>query len=188
MKRLYILIAGMTLLLASQPLLSQHSGHSMGGMGSGSSARLDTTMNDMQKMMAVQATEEQSAQLRSWIQSTAVLSEQVEDLLRLATSNASGEFSNPLDALKAALDANAVVHDEFVKNLSDPQRSELKKPVQKLNKANATLVRVSAEISRPSGHAKNAKHLGDTLLKTKKAIDDLQREQKRLVSEMGAKV
>lgn len=188
MKKLYIFMLGIALLIATQPLLAQHSGHGMGGMGSGSSGHTDTTMSDMQKMMAVQATEEQSAHLRSWIQSTAILSKQLDGLRGLVASNGSSEFTNALDALKTALEANAAVHDEFVKNLSGPQRSGLKKPVQKLDKANTTLVKTSAELSGPSGHAKNAKHLADTLQKTKKAIDELQREQQRLVSEMGAKV
>jgi hypothetical protein len=145
-------------------------------------------MSDMQKMMAVQATEEQSAHLQSWIQSTAALSKQLDEVRGLVASKNSSEFSSALVALKNAIEANAAVHDEFVKNLSGPQRSGLKKPVQKLDKANIALVKTSAELSGTSGHAKDAKHLADTLQKTKKAIDEFQREQKRLASEMGAKV
>lgn len=188
MKKLYIFMVGMALVISTQPLLAQHSGHGMGGMGTGSSGHIDTTMSDMQKMMAVQATEEQSVHLRSWLQSTATLSKQLDELRGLAASNGSGEFSNALNAFKTALEANVAVHDEFVNNLSGPQRSGLKKPVQKLDKAKVTLVKTSAELSGTAGHAKNAKQLADVLQKTKKAIDELQREQQRLVSEMGAKV
>lgn len=177
----------MALLVATQPLLAQHSGHRMGGVGSGSSGHADNTMSDMQKTMAVQATEEQSDHLRSWIQSTDRLGKQVDNLRRLVTSHASGDFSNVLDALKAALDTNADVYDGFVKNLSGPQHSALKKLVRKLDKANSALVRASAEISKISEHT-NAKQIGDALLKTKKAIGELQREQQRLAREMGAKV
>lgn len=189
MNKLYIFIIGLVLLVATQPLLAQHSGHNMGGMGSGSSVNTDRAMKDMQRMMAVQASEEQSTQLQSWIQSTAAMGKQLEDLRQALASNPPGESSSARDALKAALNANKAFHEEFVKNLSAPQRSELKKPVQKLDKANTSLVTALAELSSGvSGNKSDTKQLGNTLRKTKKAVEALQREQQRLASEMGVKV
>ena len=189
MNKLYTLIMGLVLLVATQSLLAQHSGHNMGGMGSGSSVDNDRAMKDMQRMMAMQASDEQATQLRSWIQSTASLGKQLQDLRQAVTSNAPGESSSALEALKAALNANKTIHEEFVKNLSAPQRSELKNPVQKLDKTYTSLIRVVEELSsNVSGTKSETKKLGNTLQKTKKAVEALQREQQRLASEMGVKV
>jgi chromosome segregation ATPase len=180
---------GLVLLIATQPLLAQHSGHNMGGMGSGTSVNNDRAMKDMQRMMAVQANDEQAKQLRSWIQSTAALGKQLGDLQQAVTSNPTGESSSALESLKLALNDNNAVHEEFVKNLSAPQRSELKKPVQKLDKTNTSLVRALAGLSSSvSGNKSETKKLRNALRKTKKTVEALQREQQRLAIEMGVKV
>ena len=189
MNKLYIFIMGLVLLNAAQPLLAQHSGHNMGGMGSGSSVDNDRAMKDMQRMMAMQASEEQATQLRSWAQSTDALGKQLGNLQQAATLNPPRESSSALEAFKVALTANRAIHEEFVKNLSAPQRSELKNPVQKLDKTYTSLIRVVAELSASATDTKSdTKKLGNTLQKTKKAVEAIQREQQRLASEMGVKV
>lgn len=184
MRKIGMVLAGMALLIIALPLVAQHAGHSMSGTTTGGYGNHDTAMQDAHKMMLVQAAEEQSAQLHTWIQNTAALSKQMDDVCRLVAANPSADFSDALGALEAALDANTEVHKEFLRNLSKPQRSGLKKAVQKLEKANATLVKASAEINGIPGHASNTKQLARALQKTKEAIDRLQRAQQELATEM----
>lgn len=187
MKKIYILMVGIALSVASQSLLAQHSGHSMGGMGTGSSGANDSAMRDMQRSMAVQATEEQSMHLRSWIQSTLALSKQVDQLRGLVAGKNTSELSSALSALKTGLGESAASHDEFLKSLSAPQRSGLKKPVRKLEKINGALVASSAALLGTAGQSQNVKQLAATLQKTKKSIEELQQQQQQLANEMGAK-
>ena len=182
MRKLTTLIAGLLLLAASQTMLAQHSGHSMGGMGSGSSGHDMGAMKDMQKMMAVQATDEQKSQFQSWNQGTAGLKGQLEELRRAV---ATGNYSSQLDSFKAAVEKNSNSHHEFAGSLTPGQQAGLKKPLQKLGKANDELAQAlttaTRELSQAESNAKRAAKLG----KVEKAVDKLLRKQKGIASEMG---
>src|ERR1039457_428769 len=80
MNRLHVLlIAGAVLVMAAQPMLAQHQhgGGAAGGGGSFPTGNPGTS--DFQKAIALQATAAQSAQVRSWMQSTATLSTRFGD-------------------------------------------------------------------------------------------------------------
>jgi vacuolar-type H+-ATPase subunit I/STV1 len=154
----------------------------MGGMGSGSSGHPNTTMNDMQKMMAVQATDEQKSQFQSWNQNTAALKQQLEELRRAA---ATGDYSSQLDSFKAAVEKNNSGHHEFAGSLTQAQQAGLKKPLQKLGKTNDELAQALATATREISQADSNAKRAAKLTKVEKAVDTLLREQKEIASEMG---
>ena len=124
MNKLYVLIAGVVMAIAAQPILAQHQhgggapgggGHADGG---GSGPENNRATSEFQKAIAVQATEEQSLQLCSWIQGTSALNEQLEDIRHLSNSNKPGGFSNEFENFKAALEAENLAGHNFLAYLS----------------------------------------------------------------------
>jgi hypothetical protein len=182
MHKLTTLIAVFLLLTASQTMLAQHSGHGMGGMGSGSSSHDMSAMKDMQKMMAVQASDEQKSQFHSWNQSTEAVKQQLAELRRAV---ATGDYSSQLDGLKAAVEKNNGGHHEFASSLTQAQQEGLKKPLQKLGKTNDEVGEAVTVAIRELGQANTGAKRADKLTKVEKAVDKLLREQKGIASEMG---
>jgi hypothetical protein len=191
MNKRYVLIAGFAMAIAAQPVLAQHQhgGEPSGGGGhsdaGGSVPENNRAISDFQKAIVVQATEEQSSHLRSWIQDTAALNQQLEVIRLLSESNDPGGFSSELETFKAALESENLVGHNFLAYLSGPQRSGLKNPVRKLDGANSALAKALAELTHASGNAQNGKLLAKELQKAKKAITTEQQEQQRLALEMG---
>lgn len=182
MHKLTTVLAVLLLFTASQTMLAQHSGHGMGGMGSGSYDHDTTSMKDMQKMMAVQATDEQKSQFQSWNQSTAVLKGQLEELRRAV---AIGNYSSQLDSFKAAVEKNSNGHQEFAGSLTPTQQAGLKKPLQRLGKTSDGLAQALATATRELSQADTSEKRAAKLVKVEKAVDKLLREQKDIASEMG---
>lgn len=179
--KLYLAVT--LLALASQPLLAQHAGHNMGGMGGGNYGHNDDgAMKDMQRLMAVQASPEQKVQFQAWKENTEQLKHQLQEL-RSASTNA--DFPARLEALKNGIDKNSEVHRGFINSLTQTQQVGLKKPVENIRKADENLVKVSATTISELGQTNGSSKTPVKLQKIEKALDRLVRQQQQLASEMS---
>ncbi len=188
MNKLHVLlIAGAALVMAAQPMIAQHQhgGGSAGGGGSIPTSNPGTS--DFQKAIALQATAAQSAQVRSWIESTAALSARLIDLSHMSETGKPSDVTNELEALKAQFEDNNMSNNEFAAGLSTSQRSALKKHVKRLGEASHALAEAFAEITRASGETPNGALLTKGLQRAMKAIATEQYEQQRIADEMGVK-
>ncbi len=179
-------MAWIVLLIAAHPMPAQHQ-HGGGPSGGGGGAA-PSAMGDFQKAIALQASEMQSAHLRSWTIRTAALDRQVEAIRQKSESEASSDLSTDLEALKTALTADNLDRREFVEGLSSAQHSGLKKPQRGLDRANKDMAAVLSEIMRNSGQILDKKLLIKALQRVQKAIAGEQHEQQELAREMGVTV
>ena len=182
MRKLTTYLAPILLLFASQIVVAQHSGHGMGGgMGAGGNSHDNSAMKDMQRMIAVQASDEQKVQFRSWTQSTEALKQEMQDLER---ANGSEDYANKIAVLKAKVDESKNGKEQFERSLSSTQHAGLKKHIQHVNKANDQLIKAVSdalhEFDRSQG-TKKALKLG----KAVQAANKLFAEQKKLGTEMS---
>jgi len=189
MNKLHVLlIAGAALLMAAQPMLAQHQ-HGGGAAGGGGSIPTGNPgASDFQKAIVLQATATQSAQVRSWMQSTAALSARLGDLCHMSETGKPRDFTNELEAIKGQLEDNNMSNNEFAAGLSASQRTALKKHVKRLGEASHALAEAFTEITRASGEAPNEKLLIKSVQRAKKAIAIEQQVQQRLADEMGVTV
>ena len=181
MKKLTVYIAPILLLLASHAALAQHSGHSMGGgMGTGSYDHDNSAMKDMQRMMAVQASDDQKSQFRTWTHSTETLKQELQELERATPDTAS--YAKTLASVKMRVEETKNGKEQLERSLSPAQQGGLKKNVQKVNKANDQLILAVGDAIRglEQSHSKAPK-----LGKAVQAATKLSAEQKKLGEEMG---
>ncbi len=188
MNKPYALIAGAVLIIAAYPMLAQHQ-HGGGPSGSGGPVPgYGGAMNDFQRAIAVQASNEQSAQLRSWTQRTATMNRELEDIRQGSESRRSGDVSDEIDMFKTALVTDNLDRHEFLVSLSGAQHSGLRKPVRGLDRINNAMAKALSAITESSGQTQNTKLLFKGLERAKKAIEAEQYEQQKFVREMGVTV
>ncbi len=188
MNKPYALIAAAVLIIAAYPMLAQHQ-HGGGPSGSGGPIPgYGGAMNDFQRAIAVQASNEQSAQLRSWTQRTATMNRELEDIRQGSESRRSGDVSDEIDMFKTALVTDNLDRHEFLVSLSGAQHSRLRKPVRGLDRINNAMAKALSAITESSGQTQNTKLLFKGLERAKKAIEDEQYEQQKFVREMGVTV
>ena len=187
-KLLVLLIAGAALLMAAQPMLSQHQHGGGPAVGGGSMPTSNPGASDFQKAIALQATAAQSAQVRSWMESTAALSARLDDLCHKSETGKPSDFRNELETIKGQLEDNNMSNNEFAAGLSASQRAALKKHVKRLGEASRALAEAFADITRASGETPNGKLLIKSVQKATKAIAIEQQVQQRLADEMGVTV
>lgn len=186
--KLNILISGAALFIATQPMLAQHQhGGGAPGGGGGYAVGYSPVATDFQKAIALQATGTQSTQIRSWAQSTSTFTQQLEDVRNLATSGKAGSLADELETLRAALVTDNLDRQQFLASLSKPQRSGLKKPVDRLDKVNRALAKALSDLMG-SGQSQDAKRLDKGLEEAKKAVLLEKHEQQELAGEMGVTV
>jgi hypothetical protein len=161
----------------------QHGGGSAGGGGFIPTG--NPGVSDFQKAIALQATAVQSAQVRSWLLSTAALSTRLVDFSHRSETGKPSDFANELELLKRVLEDNNTAHDEFLAGLSTSQRSALKKHEKKIDEASRALAGAFTDVTRASGDSPNGKLFTKGLERAIKAIAIEQREQQRLADEMG---
>lgn len=188
MNKPYALIAGAVLIIAAYPMLAQHQ-HGGGPSGSGGPVPgYGGAMNDLQRAIAVQASNEQSAQLRSWTQRTATMNRELEDIRQGSESRRSGDVSDEIDMFKTALVTDNLDRHEFLESLSGAQHSGLRKPVRGLDRINNAMAKALFAITESSGQTQNTKLLFKGLERAKKVIEAEQYEQQKFVREMGVTV
>ena len=176
MKKVSILVSGVILSIAAQPMLAQRGGDRWRDTG---------FVRDFRETAVVQASEAQSAQLHSWAQRAALLNRQLEDIRNASKRRKVDDLSDELDAFKAALVADNMDRQEFLASLSEVQRAELQKPVRQLDGATNAMAKALSEISEGFGQADNSKLLRKGLERVKKAIANERDEQRRLARAMG---
>jgi len=183
MRKFTTLMAGFLLLIASQAMLAQHSGHDMGSMsGMGSMNHDDSAMKQMQKAVAVQATAEQRSQFDSWSQHTGAVVQQLQELRQAVTTS---NYMSQLDAFKAAVEKSNSGQQEFLSSLTATQRTGLKKPIQNIGKANEEVGNATTITIRELGKVSSGAKRAAKLEKVEKALKKLLADQKAIAVEMG---
>jgi hypothetical protein len=178
-------IAGILLFVAPQIAVAQHrgTGGTSGSKNSGSPPQeTDSAIKDLQRTFALQATEEQKSQFQSWKENT----EAVKNCLqKLRATVVPDDFSSQLNGLQAAIEKSSSGYHDFVSSFTEAQHAGLKKPIEKLRKANDKLAKAAAtalhELEKASSDAKRSAQLENA----ETAVENLLNEQKRIAAEMS---
>lgn len=174
--------------------LGQHGGHGGGRRGApgsaGSAGTSDSSLQDFNRALAVQATPDQASQFQSLAKSTEAARKQAQDLLRLAAkADDPSEFSRHVASLKDAVEEVQSGNRSFVKSFSKSQKSGLKEPTKKLDKADSEITKqkkvLDQSLGLPQGDDEGVASLAD---KMEKALADFQARQLSLGKEMGIPV
>ena len=194
MHRLHGLALAALLLFCTYGALGQHGGHGGGRRGTsgnaGSGGTSDSSLQDFNHALAVQATPDQASQFQSLAKSTEAARKQAQDLLRLAAkADEPAEFSQPVASLKDAVEDVQDGNRSFVRNFSKSQKSGLKELTEKLDKADSEVTKQKKALERrlglPQGDEEGVASLAD---KMEKALAELQAQQLSLGKEMGIQV
>lgn len=191
MKRLGTLAMGIILLLCSHDLMAQHGGHGGGRRGAsgtaGSAGTSDSSLQDFNHALAVQATPDQASRFQSLAKGAEAARKQAQDLLRLAAkADEPAEFRQHVAALKDAVEDLQAGNKAFVSSFSKSQKSGLKELTKKLDKADSEISKqkkaLEQRLGLPQGDDQGVAGLAD---KMEKALTDFQAEQLSLGKEMG---
>lgn len=160
---------------------AQHGGH--GGHGGGHTGPInsgyDSSMADLQRSMAVQATGTQVASLHRMLQASQAIRKTITEIQKAQST----ELPKLLESLRTKVTAEGSGRQEFVASFSELQRNYLKASIRKFEKASRQLNDVVTELlgSPPSDAAKLAKKTEQV----NKAISALEMHQQSLAHEMG---
>jgi hypothetical protein len=183
MGKLITWMAALLMLATPQLAAAQRGGQRTGGMSGGSYPRdTDNDIKDIQKMVAVQATEEQRSQFQSWTRNTEAVKLRLQEL---RPAVATKDYSSQLNALKAAMEKSSSGYHDFVSSLTQAQHAGLKKPIQKLGKTNDESAKTVATAIRELGPSNSSTKTTAKLAKAEAAIENLLIEQKTIADEMG---
>jgi hypothetical protein len=189
MRRLASWMATLLLLVTSQLAVAQRGGHNAGGAGGmrgGSYPRdTDNDLKDIQKVVALQATEEQKSKFQSWRQETEAMKLRLQELRSAVATN---DLSRQLDTLNAAMEKSNSGYSDFIGSLSEVQRAGLKKQIQQLSKSNNELAKTTSTAIRELGSANNGAKHPAKLGNVETAIENLLNAQKRIAAEMSISV
>ena len=194
MHRLHRLALAATLLFCASHALGQHAGHgggrrgAPGGAASGSTS--DSSLQDFNRALAVQATPDQASRFQSLAKNTEAARKQAQDLFRLAAkADDPAEFSQHVAALKDAVEDVQGGNRAFVKSFSKSQKSGLKELTKKLDKADSEITKQKKafdhRLGLPQGDDEGVASLAD---KMEKALAEFQAQQLSLGKEMGIQV
>ena len=194
MHRLHRLALAATLFFCASHALGQHAGHgggrrgAPGGAASGSTS--DSSLQDFNRALAVQATPDQASRFQSLAKNTEAARKQAQDLFRLAAkADDPAEFSQHVAALKDAVEDVQGGNRAFVKSFSKPQKSGLKELTKKLDKADSEITKqkkaFDQRLGLPQGDDEGVASLAD---KMEKALAEFQAQQLSLAKEMGIQV
>ncbi len=195
MNRVAVVTLGIVLLFCSHELLAQHGGHA-GGLGSGAprstgtGGSTDSSLQDFNHALAVQATPDQVTQFQTLAKSTAAARNQAQELLQLATkADRTADFSKQTTALKDALEDAQGGNKYFVKSFSKSQKSGLKELTKKLEKADSEVAKQRKALDQQLGRTKGeSAAIAGTADKLEKALTEFQTQQLSLGKEMGIEV
>jgi hypothetical protein len=156
------------------------------GTGSGGGNSNDNELaREVQQVEAAQANDDQAAEFRQLVKSTAVTQQQVQELEKIAKP---GDPAIPAQAaaLQTALDARRSSQEHFVQGLSKAQKTELKEPLKNLSSASARVGSDWAALRRELDRARiDSEHVSKAEEKLNDAFARLQAGQKELGAEMG---
>jgi hypothetical protein len=188
------LAVGAVLLLCSYNLLGQHGGHGggggRGGAPRGTAGTNDSSLQDFNDALAVQATPDQSSQFQALARSRETAREQAQELFQLAaTASDSADFSYQTTALKDAVEDVQGGNQYFVKSFSKSQKAGLKELMKKLEKADSAVAKQEKTLDQQLGHSRGDREgIASTADKLAKALLEFQKRQISLGKEMGIQV
>lgn len=194
MRPLHRLALAAVLLFCASGALGQHAGHGGGRRGApgsaGSTGTSDSSLQDFNRALAVQATPDQASQFQSLAKSTEAARKQAQDLFRLAAkADDPKEFSQHVAALKDAVEDVQNGSGSFVKSFSKSQKSGLRELTKKLDKADSEITKqkkaFDQRLGLPQGDDEGVASLAD---KMEKALAEFQAQQLSLGKEMGIQV
>lgn len=195
MIRLAALAFGTVLLLASQNILAQRGGrhtaaHDITQPGKPAASGETEEIKDFERGFALQATPEQVSQFQILSKHTESARKQAHDFLHMIeTGTKPPEFSDPADDLKDAVEEAHDGSKEFVKYLSDPQKTEFKGLTKKLVKANSDVGKQGQALSQETGRANaDNQSMAAVLKRLEQALTILQAEQMNLGKAMGIQI
>ena len=194
MNRVAVLTLGIVLLFCSHELLAQHGGHGGGHggapRGTGTGGTADSSLQDFNHALAVQATPDQVSQFQTLAKSTAAARKQAQDLLQLAAkADRTADFSRQTTALKDALEDAQGGNKYFVKSFSKSQKSGLKELTKKLEKADSEVAKQRKALDQQLGRTKGESvAIAGTADKLEKALTEFQTLQLSLGKEMGIEI
>ena len=191
MNRVNRMLLSVVLALCSHTALGQHGGHGGGGgrggapRGTGTSS--DSSLQDFNHALAVQATPDQASRFQSLAKNAEDARKQAEDLLRLAAkADSPAEFRQHVTALKDAVEDLQAGNKAFVSSFSKSQKSGLKDLTKKLDKADSAIAKekkaLEHRLGLPQGDDEGVASVADRM---EKALADFQAQQLSLGKEMG---
>ena len=179
------------LVFCASSALGQHGGHGGGRRGApGSAGTSDSSLQDFNRALAVQATPDQASRFLSLAKSTEAARKQAQDLLRLAAkADDPSEFSRHVASLKDAVEEVQSGNRSFMKSFSKSQKSGLKEVTKKLDKADSEITKqkkvLNQSLGLPQGDDEGVVGLA---YKMEKALADFLAQQLSLGREMGIQV
>jgi len=181
------------LVLLSLPhsLIAQQRGGRRGGGGAaGGRPSGDTDPNslkDFNHAVAVQATDDQSAQFNSWVKSAESSWKRTTDMAReMENANGANGLSSQIAALRDAVDETQKTQEHFLRSFSSAQKSGLKEFTKKLEKADSAVLKELKKLNEDSGGRNiNSKQIASSAEKLEQALTSFQSEQHKLGEEMG---
>ena len=184
MRKLTNLIMVIILLIAaSQLAVAQQRGRGAnGGINGNYSRDTDNDLKEFQKVVALQATRQQTALFLSWMKNTTDIKRRLHEVRSAAESK---EAADQQGALKAAIEKNKALSHEFLGGFTEAQRTGLKKLVRKLSKANEELTKAVEIAIQEVAQAGDGTKRTAKLEKAEEASQNLLNEQKQLAAEMG---
>jgi hypothetical protein len=173
------------LFVAPQIAVAQHrgTGGTSGSKNSGSPPQeTNSDIKDIQKTFALQATEEQKSQFQSWKENTEAVKNRLQKLRAAVVPN---DVSSQFNGLQAAIEKSSSGYHDFVSSLTEAQQKGLKKPIQKLRKANDKFAKAAATALHELGQDNSGAKRSAELENAETAVENLLDEQKRIAAEMS---
>lgn len=179
------------LLFYSNGALGQHGRHGGGAPRStGSGGTGDSSLQDFNHALAVQATPDQSSQFQTLAKSTEAARKQAHELLQLAAgANSSADFHRQSAALKDAVEDAQGGNKDFVKSFSKLQKSGLKELAKKLEKTDSEVAKEEKALDQLLGKpTSDGEAIASTADKLEKALAEFQAQQLSLGKQMGIQI
>jgi hypothetical protein len=173
------------LFVAPQIAVAQHrgTGGTSGSKNSGSPPQeTNSDIKDIQKTFALQATEQQKSQFQSWKENTEAVKNRLQKLRAAVVTD---DFSSQINGLQAAIEKSSSGYHEFVSSFTEAQQKGLKKPIQKLRKANDKFAKAAATALHELGQDNSGAKRSAELENAETAVENLLDEQKRIAAEMS---
>jgi len=183
-------VIAMLFLLFPLAVLAQHSGRrgTSTATSSGTTAQPeDPNVATLKHAVAVQATEEQSAQFRLMIKSTETARQQAHDFQQLGTNASDSEsLTRKAAALQNSVEDAQSENRTFRRSLSDAQEAGLKNLTRKLTKSDATVSKGAKALSQQLERTPpNSARLASAAANLEKELAAFQSDQLSLGKEMG---
>ena len=184
MNRTKSFLTAIFLASVSSLALAQHGGHASGG-GFGHAGH-DPSMEDLQKKMRIQATDEQRAQLRTCLDLSERFRVLAEGMMK-PTNLPEPEWRKVREqwgeGLRQAMQSD---HEAFVKSLNADQQAALKGRLRKMDKVWSDVASHFETMDHGLAEtAPDAKRLADHAKQLEKSLKKWQKQHRELGSEIG---